>query len=60
MAQEFLTKNADSALVEIKEILYERLTTIRSRIEWLSLDDDVDMRDEVKFLQNLLDIIERS
>ena len=59
---EFLTKNADVALVEIKEKLYDRLDTLRSCV---SKDGHVDRLDhhflnEIEFLKNLLDLIERS
>ena len=59
---EFLTKNADVALVEVKEKLYDRLHVIRT---CLGKDDPIDRLDfhfvnEIQFLENLLDIIERS
>ena len=59
---EFLTKNADVALVEIKEKLYDRLDTLRSCI---SKDGPIDRLEhhflnEMEFLKNLLDLIERS
>lgn len=66
MTTEFLTKNADTALVEIKEILYERL---RNRNNYAAQDPLKDpyykglqkgALSEVEFLLNLLDIIERS
>ena len=36
---EFLTKNADVALVEVKEKLYERLAILRPFIENMEIDD---------------------
>ena len=64
---EFLTKNADTALVEIKEKLYERLEILRTCLKGREQDDwgyidfmDNQMANEVQFLENLLDIIERS
>lgn len=65
---EFLTKNADTALVEIKEKLYERLEILRNCLktgpgkdEYGYIDPyDTAMNNEVQFLTNLLDIIERS
>lgn len=63
---EFLTKNADTALVEIKEMLYERM---RSRENYAAQDPLKDQYykglqkgalSEVEFLKSLLDIIERS
>lgn len=60
---EFLTKNADVAIVEIKEKLYERLASRR-----LFIDDEygpIDLTEaaifsEIRFLESLLDLIERS
>jgi hypothetical protein len=66
MTNEFLTKNADTALVEIKEFLYERL---RNRTNYAAQDPLKDpyykglqkgALSEVEFLKALLDIIERS
>jgi len=64
---EFLTKNADTALVEIKEKLYERLDILRTCLKGREKDDwgyidpsDTIMEGEVNFLTNLLDLIERS
>jgi hypothetical protein len=66
---EFLTKNADVALIEIKEKLYERLAEIRrikhdfaaqSRIDpvWEGIVGQCGS--EERFLSKLLDTIERS
>ena len=66
---EFLTKNADTALVEIKEKLYERLTELRrikhdfahtARIDpiWEGIVGQCSK--EEYFLTELLDLIERS
>lgn len=59
---EFLTKNADVALVEVKEKLYERLGKIRVCLIPDGPIDNLDhhMTNEIKFLEDLLDIIERS
>ena len=66
---EFLTKNADTALIEIKEKLYERLADIRriqedfrnhARNEPLWEGIVGQCRNEEIFLCRLLDIIERS
>lgn len=64
---EFLTKNADVALVEIKEKLYERLYILRPYIQRMEIDDygpldftEAAIASEVKFLEELLDLIERS
>jgi hypothetical protein len=66
---EFLTKNADVALVEVKEKLYERLSELRrikhdfaaqSRIDpvWEGIVGQCGS--EERFLTDLLDLIERS
>lgn len=64
---EFLTKNADTAIVEIKEKLYERLSVLRPCIERMEIDDygpldftEAAIAGEVKFIEELLDLIERS
>ena len=64
---EFLTKNADSALVEIKEKLYERLDILRTCLKSADIDGygyidltERQMANEMQFIENLLDIIERS
>ena len=64
---EFLTKNADVALVEIKEKLYQRLSNLRPFIEDMEIDEygpldftEAAYYNEVKFLEELLDLIERS
>lgn len=66
---EFLTKNADTAIVEIKEKLYERLAELRriqsdflikSRQEDLWRGVVGQCGKEEQFLSKLLDIIERS
>lgn len=62
----FLTKNADVALVELKELLYERL---KQREHYAAQDPLKDQYfkglqkgalSEVEFLRGLLDMIERS
>lgn len=66
---EFLTKNSDTALVEIKEKLYSRLADIRkikhdfahtARIDpvWEGIVGQC--TNEERFLTQLLDLIERS
>ena len=66
---EFLTKNPDVALVEVKEKLYERLAELRriqkdfavkSRQEDLWQGIVGQCSKEETFLTNLLDLIERS
>lgn len=67
---EFLTKNADTALVEIKEKLYERLDILRTCLgrafdpeygmAYAADLTERQMMNEMQFLENLLDIIERS
>jgi hypothetical protein len=63
---QFLTKNADVALVELKEILYERL---KQREQYAAQDPLKDQYfkglqkgalSEVEFLRGLIDMIERS
>ena len=63
----FLTKNPDVALVEIKEKLYERLGKLRPFIANMEIDEygpldftEAAVYNEVKFLEELLDLIERS
>lgn len=67
MTQEFLPKDPAKALVEIKEMLYQRLKLQREFLddieedEWGHIEFDVgQIESEINFLQNLLDIIERS
>ena len=60
--QEFLSKDPAKALVEVKEKLYERIDILRSCI---SSDGPIDRLDhhfnnEVEFLTDVLDLIERS
>lgn len=64
---QFLTRDSDVALVEIKEKLYERLSVLRPYIERMEIDDygpldftEAAIAGEVKFLEELLDMIERS
>lgn len=66
---EFLTKNADTALIEIKEKLYERLAELRriqgdfvnnARTEPIWEGIVGQCRNEEHFLIELLDLIERS
>lgn len=64
---EFLTKNADTALVEIKEKLYERLAILKPFIENMEVDEygpldfeNAAILNEIEFLEELLDLIERS
>ena len=60
---EFLPKDPTNALVEVKEKLYDRMDVLRSCIgPHDEYGDDVqnEMRNEISFLEELLDIIERS
>ena len=64
---EFLPKDPAKAIVEVKEKLYERLAMLRPYIERMEIDEygpldftEAAIAGEVKFLENLLDIIERS
>lgn len=64
---EFLSKNADTVLIEIKEKLYQRLNVLRPYIDKMEIDEygpldftEAAVASEVKFLEGLLDIIERS
>ena len=64
---EFLSKNADTAIIEIKEKLYARLAILRPFIQDMEIDEygpldftEAAYYNEVKFLEELLDIIERS
>ena len=59
---EFLSRDPAKALVDVKEVLYDRLNIIRT---CLGKDEPIDRLDfhfvnEIQFLENLLDIIERS
>ena len=61
---DFLPKDPVKALVDVKEELYDRLRVLRSCIQ--STDEgiidpfDIQMMNEIYFLENLLDKIERS
>jgi DNA replication initiation complex subunit (GINS family) len=63
---EFLSKNADEALVQVKENLYERLEGLRDYLakmaEWgyAASSMEQQMVNEIQFLEDLLDMIERS
>ncbi len=59
---EFLSKDPTKALVEVKEKLYDRLTILHACIRVTVPLDPVDrqMGNEIQFLENLLDIIERT
>ena len=64
---EFLPRDPTKALVDVKEKLYERLDILRTCLKDREKDDygyifgeDHMMANEVLFLENLLDIIERS
>lgn len=67
MTQEFLPKDPTKAIVEIKERLYQRLKLQREFLgasdkdEWGYINDEaLQVDSEVRYLQSLLDIIERS
>ena len=64
---EFLPKDPTKALIEVKEKLYGRLELLRPYIERMEIDDygpldftEAAIASEVQFLENVLDIIERS
>ena len=63
---EFLSKNADEALVQVKETLYKRLEGLRDYLakmgEWGYTFDATEqqMMNEIQFLEYVLDMIERS
>lgn len=60
---EFLPKDPTKALVEVKEKLYDRMGVLRTCIgPFDEYGDDIknQMRNEISFLEELLDIIERS
>lgn len=64
---EFLPKDPTKALIDIKEKLYDRLAILRPFIERMEIDDygpldftEAAVASEVKFLEGLLDLIERS
>ena len=66
---EFLSKNADEALVQVKENLYERLEGLRydrNFIVWMAEwgfaagSMEQQMANEIQFLEDLLNMIERS
>ena len=64
---EFLPKDPTQALIEVKEKMYERLAILRPFIQNMEIDEygPLDFTEaayytEVKFLEELLDIIERS
>ena len=65
--QEFLSNDPAKALVEVKEKLYGRLAILRPFIKDMEIDEygpldftEAAYYNEVKFLEELLDIIERS
>ena len=67
MTTDFFPKDPTQALIEVKEKLYERLSRLRGYLKNADKDDygyldfgDCQMDNEVIFLQNLLDIIEKS
>lgn len=67
MTQEFLPKDPAKAVVEIKEMLYQRLKLEREFLADFQVDDHgyidwdaIYVDSEVKFLEKLLDICERS
>lgn len=67
MTNEFLPKDPAKALVEVKEKLYERLAVLRTCLEGSAEDDygyidpfDIQINNEIQFIERLLDVIERS
>ena len=64
---EFLPNDPTQALIEVKEKLYSRLNILRPYIENMEIDEygpldftEAAYYNEIKFLEDLLDIIERS
>ena len=64
---EFLPKDPAQALVEVKEKLYNRLAILRPFIQNMEIDEygpldftEAAYYNELVFLEDLLDIIERS
>jgi len=64
---EFLPKDPTQALDEVKEKLYDRLRTLRPFIQNMQIDEygpldftEAAYYNELVFLEDLLDIIERS
>lgn len=60
---EFLSKDPTKALVEVKEMLTNRLVEQREYYKVLiatGTAGEIEVDDEIDFLENLLDIIERS
>lgn len=66
--QEFLPKDPTKALVEVKEKLYQRWSENKDTLESVKDFDNYDVwnfaikaiKNENKFLENLIDMIERS
>lgn len=60
----FLSKDPEKALVEVKEELFDRLNVLRQCVTSDSKHPrdavDMQMMDEMSFLEDLLDMIERS
>lgn len=64
---EFLPKDPAQVLIEVKEKMYGRLAILRPFIQNMEIDEygpldftEAAYYNEVKFLEELLDIIERS
>ena len=62
----FLSKNPEKALIEVKELLYERLQILKTCIQDSARDEngyidpfDEQMNNEIDFLEGLLETIER-
>lgn len=62
MTHEFLPKDPAKALIEIKEKLYNQLNLERELLSAFDKDDwdRIFVTNNIDFLQNLLDICERS
>lgn len=63
----FLSKDPEKALVEVKEELFDRLNVLRQclgpdvyTVGWEANEVEEQMINEVSFLEDLLDMIERS
>lgn len=67
MSNQFFSKDPAKAIIEIKEHTYERLEIMRSIIKGAAKDEygyidefDIAVGSEIRFLEDLLDKIERS
>ena len=63
----FLSHNSEKALIEVKELLYERMQILKTCIKDSAKDEngyidpfDEQMNNEISFLEGVLDTIEKS